>query len=245
MTSTMNEKNIEFFAEIAEEWWDLDGKFKLLHKFNPVRIKFIVDAIIKHNNINIDSELPLSNLKILDIGCGGGLVSMELAKLGAIVTGIDASDKNINIATAYALKNYPDLQTTFITADLDSFSEKTDILFDVVLSLEVIEHVNNYPLFIERCCQRVLPNGLFFGATINRTLKSLALAKFGAEYVLRWMPIGAHQWSKFVKPQEFITCLENNNIEVTALKGVSYSMLNGKWQLTSDTSMNYLIAGKL
>ena len=196
-TTTINKEEIDKFSKIAEEWWDPEGKFKPLHIFNPLRIKYIKNSIIKHFKIK-KKKLPLSGLKILDIGCGGGLIAEPMSRLGANITGIDASEKNINIAKAHLKKNK--LKINYKCASPENLNQKEN--FDVILNLEIIEHVQDVNLFLKSCSKMLNKGGIMFVATLNRTLESYIKAIVGAEYVMRWLPIGTHDWNKFIKPDE-------------------------------------------
>ena len=198
LMTTINKEEIQKFSKIADEWWDANGKFKPLHVFNPVRIKYIKEKCISHFNLKQNVDKPLSSLKILDIGCGGGLMSEPMCRLGAEVTGMDASSRNITVAQIHAEKN--NLKIEYI----NSSPEKNDLKkkFDVILNLEIVEHVDNLKLFLESSSQMLNKNGIMFIATINRTFESYIKAIVGAEYILRWLPIGTHEWNKFLKPEE-------------------------------------------
>ena len=196
--STVNKDEIEKFSKLADEWWDINGKFKPLHMFNPVRIEYILNISSAHFKIDKSKISPLKSLKILDIGCGGGLISEPMTRLGADVTAIDASNKNISIAKAHAKKN--NLNINY----LNNIPEKLNLKnkFDIILNLEVVEHVENLDLYLESCFKLLKPKGIMFTATLNRTLTSYIKAIVGAEYILRWLPIGTHDWNKFIKPEE-------------------------------------------
>ncbi len=227
MTSTIDPKEVEKFSRIADEWWSETGKFKPLHKFNPIRIDFISREISKNFKIN-------SDLKILDIGCGGGLIAEPFAKIGASVTAIDASEKNIAVAKIHAEKS--GLEIDYRVSSAEELDEK----FDVVFALEIIEHVADIDHFVSSCAKLVKPNGLLFVATMNRTLKSLALAKFAAEYVLRWLPIGTHDWKKFLKPSELNSKAISQNLKLENLTGFHYDILKDKWSETKNLDINYI-----
>ena len=197
--NTINKKEIEKFSKIAEEWWDPKGKFKPLHKFNPIRISYIKENIINTFNLQ-KNDSSLKGIKILDIGCGGGLLSEPMARMGADVTGIDASEKNINVAKLHAEKN--ELKIKYYCSSPENF--KTDDKFDVILNMEIIEHVDDVDFFLKSCAKLLKKNGIMFVATLNKTLKSYLFAIIGAEYVLGWLPIGTHEWEKFIKPEELI-----------------------------------------
>ncbi len=233
--NTVNKKEIEKFSKIAEEWWNPDGKFKPLHKFNPIRISYIKDNIIKTFKID-NKEKPLKKVKILDIGCGGGLLSEPMNKLGADVVGIDASEKNINIAKLHAKKNKLDIK--YICTSPDKFQSNKK--FDVILNMEIVEHVQDINFFLKSCSKLLKKNGIMFVATINKTLKSYLFAIVGAEYVLQWLPIGTHDWEKFVKPNELINILKKNNLTLDELDGMKFNLINNKWNISSDKSVNYI-----
>ena len=196
--STINKDEIEKFSKLANEWWDIEGKFKPLHMFNPIRIEYILNISQSYFKISKSNQLPLKNLKILDIGCGGGLISEPMCRLGANVTGIDASEKNINIAKLHASKN--NLNIKYLHTVPENFDQKDK--FDIILNLEVVEHVENLDLYLSSCHKLLKQNGIIFTATINKTFTSYIKAIIGAEYILRWLPIGTHDWNKFLKPEE-------------------------------------------
>ena len=197
--NTINKKEIEKFSRIAEEWWNPNGKFKPLHNFNPIRIKYIKENIVKDFNIK-SSDKPLKNIKILDIGCGGGLLSEPMCRLGASVVGIDASKKNIEVAKFHSKKNK--LKINYKVASPETL--KTKVKFDVILNMEIVEHVEDINFFIKESSNLLKKNGIMFIATLNKTLKSYAFAIIGAEYILKWLPIGTHDWEKFIKPNDLI-----------------------------------------
>ena len=234
-TSTINKKEIEKFSKIAEEWWDPFGKFKPLHKFNPIRISYIKDHIINSFKIN-NKEKPLENVKILDIGCGGGLLSEPMCRLGADVVGIDASEKNINIAKLHAEKN--NLKINYICSSPENL--KVNTKFDVILNMEIVEHVEDISLFLSSCSKLLRKNGIMFVATLNKTLKSYLFAIIGAEYILRWLPIGTHEWEKFVKPIDLINILKKYNLKVGSLDGMKFNLIKNEWSISSDKSVNYI-----
>ncbi len=237
--TTIDEVEIDKFSAIAAEWWDPFGKFKPLHKFNPVRLAYIRDGACAHFGRDRREKRPLEGLRLLDIGCGGGLVAEPMARLGASVTAIDASEANIKTALAHAGPLGLDIDYRATTAeDLLAAGEGP---FDIVLNLEVIEHVADPALFVESTSQLVAPDGMLVMATINRTLKALALAKIGAEYVLRWLPAGTHDPRKFVKPEEAKSALMKAGMTVTAEAGVSYNPLMDVWRISEDTDVNYML----
>ena len=233
--STVNKKEIEKFSKMAAEWWDPEGKFKPLHKFNPIRIKYIKDNIIYSFKLK-SKEQPLQKINILDIGCGGGLLSEPMARLGANVTGIDASDKNIKIAKLHAKKNK--LNINYICSSPEKV--KTKKKFDVILNMEIIEHVEDINFFIKSCSKLLKKNGLMFVATLNKTLKSYVFAIIGAEYVLRWLPIGTHDWEKFVKPEDLKNILSKNNLKIEKIDGMNFDIFKDEWSISKDTSINYI-----
>ena len=234
--NTINKKEIEKFSKIAEEWWDPNGKFKPLHKFNPIRISYIKENIINTFNLKNKKDNPLSEIKILDVGCGGGLLSEPLSRLGAEVFGIDASDNNIKIAKLHAKKS--NLNIKYFCSSPEKFKIKNE--FDVILNMEIVEHVEDVDFFLKSCSKLLKKNGIMFVATLNKTLKSYLFAIIGAEYVLKWLPIGTHEWEKFVKPDELINFLNKFNLKLTDLKGVKFDLLNNDWKFSSDTSVNYI-----
>ena len=233
--NTINKKEIEKFSKIAEEWWNPEGKFKPLHKFNPIRISYIKENIINSFKLT-NKDKPLNDIKILDIGCGGGLLSEPMCRLGAQVFGIDASEKNINIAKLHAKKN--DLKINYECASPENF--KTESKFDVILNMEIVEHVEDVDFFLKSCAKLLKKNGIMFVATLNKTLKSYLFAIIGAEYVLRWLPIGTHEWEKFVKPDDLIKILKDNNLKLDSLDGMKFNLVQDQWNLSSDKSINYI-----
>jgi 2-polyprenyl-6-hydroxyphenyl methylase/3-demethylubiquinone-9 3-methyltransferase len=233
--NSINSKEIEKFSKIAEEWWNPNGKFKPLHKFNPIRIEYIKDNIIKTFKIS-QKNSPLKNIKILDIGCGGGLLSEPMCRLGGDVTAIDASEKNINVAKIHAKKN--DLKINYICTSPEKL--KTKKKFDVILNMEIVEHVNDVDFFLKSCSNLLKKNGIMFVATLNKTLKSYAFAIIGAEYILRWLPIGTHEWEKFIKPDELTNILKKNNLYLNQLDGMKFNIITDNWNLSNDKSINYI-----
>ena len=233
--NTINKKEIEKFSKIAAEWWNPNGKFKPLHKFNPIRIKYIKDNIIKKFNLN-SSNKPLKTINILDVGCGGGLLSEPMSRLGANVVGIDASKKNIEVAKFHAKKNK--LKINYICASPEIL--KIQKKFDVILSMEIIEHVEDINFFIKKSSELLKKNGLMFIATLNKTLKSYIFAIVGAEYILKWLPIGTHDWNKFIKPDELIKITKINNLKLEKLDGMNFDLLTNEWNLSSNNSVNYI-----
>jgi 2-polyprenyl-6-hydroxyphenyl methylase/3-demethylubiquinone-9 3-methyltransferase len=234
--NSINKKEIEKFSKIAEEWWNPNGKFKPLHNFNPIRIKYIKENIIKDFNIK-SLEKPLKNINLLDIGCGGGLLSEPMCRLGANVVGIDASEKNIEVAKFHAKKNK--LKINYKIASPERL--KTKIKFDVILNMEIIEHVENIDFFIKESSKLLKKNGIMFVATLNKTLKSYMFAIIGAEYILKWLPIGTHDWEKFVRPDDLTKISKKNNLTLKKLDGMKFNILENSWKISNDTSVNYII----
>ena len=233
--NTINKKEIEKFSKIAEEWWDPEGKFKPLHKFNPIRISYIKNNIIQSFKLK-NKNKPLEKVKILDIGCGGGLLCEPMSRLGADVIGIDASDKNINVAKLHAKKNNLDIE--YLCATPETF--KTDMKFDVILNMEIVEHVENVDFFLKSSSELLKKNGLMFVATINKTLKSYLFAIIGAEYILNWLPIGTHEWEKFVKPEDLTNILNKYKLNLESLDGMKYNLFKDEWAVSKDKSINYI-----
>ena len=234
MTS-VNKKEIDKFSKMADEWWDPEGKFKPLHKFNPTRIKYIKESII--NNFKLKNKFrPLSGINILDIGCGGGLLSEPMSRMGANVTGIDASDKNIKIAKLHSKKNK--LKINYLCSSPEKLKIKKK--FDVILNMEIVEHVEDIDFFLKSCSKLLKKNGLMFVATINKTLKSYIFAIVGAEYVLRWLPIGTHEWEKFVKPEDLKKILMKYDLSLDKLDGMNFNIIKDEWSISRDLSVNYI-----
>ena len=233
--NTINKKEIEKFTKISEEWWNPEGKFKPLHKFNPSRISYIKENIIKTFRLK-NEDKPLKKIRILDIGCGGGLLSEPMKKLGAEVTGIDASGKNIEIAKLHAKKS--NLGIEYICTSPEKFNTK--IKFDVILNMEIIEHVENVDFFLKACAKLLKKNGIMFVATLNKTLKSYFFAIIGAEYVMRWLPIGTHEWEKFVKPEDLINFQKKNKMKLKKIDGMKFNLITDLWSLSNDKSVNYI-----
>ena len=233
--NTINKKEIEKFSKIAEEWWNPNGKFKPLHKFNPIRISYIKENIIKTFKLD-QKKTPLKNIKILDIGCGGGLLSEPICRLGAEVIAIDASKKNIEVAKLHAKKN--NLKINYICTSPEKLKVKNQ--FDVILNMEIVEHVENVNFFLKSCSKLLKKNGIMFVATLNKTLKSYIFAIVGAEYVLRWLPIGTHEWEKFLKPEDLISIQKENNLIVEKVDGMKFNLLTDQWSISKDKSVNYI-----
>ncbi len=234
--TTINQEEIQKFSKLADEWWDVSGKFKPLHMFNPIRIEYILDKTIEHFNIK-DVKLPLKGLKILDIGCGGGLISEPMSRLGASVTGIDASLKNIKIAQSHSIKN--NLKINYLNTSPEKMNET--VKYDVILNLEVVEHVENVDLYFKSCAKLLKRNGIMFTATLNRSFTSFIKAIIGAEYILRWLPIGTHDWNKFFKPKELEDKIIKLNFKILETKGLQFNLFTQEWKKSKDLSVNYII----
>ena len=238
-SSTINKKEIDKFSKIAEDWWNPEGKFKPLHQFNPERIKYIKDNTVKHFNLT-NKDKPFKNLNILDIGCGGGLLSEPMSRLGGNVTGIDASEKNIISAKIHAKQN--NLNISYFCNSPENF--KSNKKFDLVLNMEIVEHVEDVNFFIKKSSELLKKNGLMFVATLNRTLKSYIFAIIGAEYILRWLPIGTHEWNKFLTPEELTNFGQKNSLLVEKIDGMVFNPLANRWKVSQDCAVNYIIKFK-
>ena len=238
--SSIIEEEIKKFSDLAEEWWKPNGQFKTLHKFNPSRLEFIIKIIKENFKILETSNYPLKGISILDIGCGGGLLCEPLARLGADVTGLDASIKNKEAALIHAKKN--NLKINYIHTTLEELDIENT--FDVILNMEVVEHVNNQKEFIKRSCNMINPNGLIFIATLNKTIFSLIFAKFTAEYILNLLPKGTHDWNKFLTPEDIYAHIIRNNCEVLETVGINFNPLNNSWTSSQSTKANFIVAGK-
>lgn len=238
--STIDADEVARFSAMADEWWDPTGKFKPLHKFNPIRLGYIRDKLCEHFSRDPRSLTPLDGLTLLDVGCGGGLISEPLARMGATVTGIDASEQNIGTARAHAERSGVAVDYRSTTAeDLTAAGEA----FDIVLSLEVVEHVADVDLFLDSCTALVRDGGAMTLATLNRTPKAFMFGIVGAEYVMRWLPRGTHDWKKFVRPSELARGLRRNRIDVTDVSGLSFNPLTDEWRVSNDVSVNYILFG--
>ena len=240
MTTTINREEIQKFSDLADEWWDVNGKFKPLHMFNPIRIEYITEKIKQEFNLVNRNNNFLKDLKILDIGCGGGLISEPLARLGGEVTGIDASEKNIKVAKLHSKKNNLNINYLNKSPEQLNNSEK----FDIVLNLEIVEHVENVDLYIKSCSNLLKKNGIMFTATLNKTLISYIKAIIGAEYILRWLPIGTHDWNKFIKPEDLEKKLSLANFRTVDVKGLEFNPIFNKWKKSDNLSVNYIICSK-
>ena len=240
-SASVDDSEVERFSRLAATWWDPRGPMASLHKFNPVRLAYIRDKAAERFGRDAKKLDCLKSIRMLDIGCGGGILSEPLARLGAEMVGADPSEQNIAVALAHAKDNDVTVDYRATTAEeLAAAGER----FDVVLAMEVVEHVVDVDAFVAICASMVKPGGLMFAATLNRTLKSFALAIVGAEYVLRWLPRGTHQWDKFVTPQELEGAIERSGLRVTGERGVIYNPFADRWQLSSDMDVNYMLVAE-
>ncbi len=237
--SSIDPAEVERFSRIAAEWWDPRGKFAPLHKFNPVRLAFIRDQALYRFKRDANARRPFEGLRLLDIGCGGGLLSEPMTRLGFQVTGVDASECNIGTASAHAAEQ--GLAIDYRASTAEALVADGEPLFDVILNMEVIEHVADPGEYLRSCASLLKPGGLMIVATLNRTLKAMALAKVGAEYILRWLPIGTHDWNKFLTPEELRGFLAAEPVTVDGPYGVVFSPLTGKWTESSDVAVNYMM----
>lgn len=238
MTTTINKEEIQKFSKLADEWWDVNGKFKPLHMFNPIRIEYITDKIKQHFKINDSKTNFLDGLNILDIGCGGGLISEPMARLGGSITGIDASEKNIKVAKIHSQKSR--LKINYLNKSPEQLNDIEK--FDIILNLEIVEHVDNVDLYIGSCYKLLRKGGLMFTATLNRSLISYFKAIIGAEYILRWLPIGTHDWNKFLKPEELEELLQDKKFSTVDIKGLEFNPILNKWKKSNNLSVNYIIS---
>lgn len=238
---TLDPEEIERFSRIADEWWDPLGKFRPLHQLNPIRLQFIRDEVCRHFDKDSRAPSPLKGLNILDIGCGGGLLCEPMSRLGANVTGVDPANRTIEAASKHAKDMDLDINYRAIRAEqlLDAGEQ-----FDIVVNMEVIEHVPDVPAFLKICAGLIKPGGLMLASTLNRTLKSYGLAIIGAEYIMRWLPTGTHQWQRFVTPDELQQALLGAGLTDIEQTGMSYNPLTGTWALGSDMEVNYLASAK-
>ena len=236
--TTIDESEVERFSAMAAEWWNPRGKFRPLHKFNPVRLAYIRDQVAARFGRDPNAARPFEGLRFLDIGCGGGLLCEPMARLGAEVVGVDPSETNIEVAKLHAAESRVEVDYRAATAEeLADAGEK----FDVVLNMEVVEHVADVDLFVARCAEMVKPGGIMFVATINRTLKAMGLAIIGAEYLLRWLPKGTHQYDRLVRPQELEKALADAGMAIADRTGVTYNPLADRWAQSKDMDVNYML----
>ena len=234
--STIDKKEVNKFSKLANEWWNPKGKFKPLHVFNPIRIEFIKQKLISYYGINQKKQYPLKKLNILDIGCGGGLLCEPLKRLGANVTGIDASRSNIEVSKLHAKEM--NLNINYVHCSPENFKFKNK--FDIILNMEVVEHVSDVDFFIKNCSTMIKNKGIMFVATINKNLKSYFFSILGAEYILRWLPIGTHDWNKFLSPQELDIIAKKNKFINEDIVGIKYNIFSQKWEKSLDLSVNYI-----
>jgi len=234
--TTVDKIEIEKFSKIAKDWWNPNGKFKPLHLFNPARIEFIKKKLISHLSLNSNSSKPLKKLKILDIGCGGGLLCEPLNRLGATITGIDPSSENIKIAKLHSKEMNLNIEYINCAPEKLNFKNK----FDVILNMEVIEHVSDVNLFMQNCSKLIKTQGIMFVATLNKNLKSYVFGIIGAEYILRWLPIGTHDWDKFLAPKDLEDIMVNNNFLADETIGMKFNIFSNSWNTSEDTSVNYI-----
>jgi 2-polyprenyl-6-hydroxyphenyl methylase/3-demethylubiquinone-9 3-methyltransferase len=238
---TVDQDEVARFSRLSGQWWDAHGPMAALHKFNPVRLGYIRDRAAAHFDRDPNRLDSLAGLRMLDIGCGGGILAEPLARLGAIMVGIDPSQSNVSVAQHHAAQSRLAIDYRAATAEaLAAAGEK----FDVVLAMEVVEHVTDLGLFVDSAAAMVKSGGLLFVATLNRTIKSFALAIVGAEYVLRWLPRGTHQWDKFVTPNELEIAIEQSSLRLVAETGVIYNLFADRWQLSSDIDVNYMVVAE-
>ncbi|MDE2286347.1 MAG: bifunctional 2-polyprenyl-6-hydroxyphenol methylase/3-demethylubiquinol 3-O-methyltransferase UbiG [Hyphomicrobiales bacterium] len=240
-TGTMDRDEVARFSRLAGQWWNAQGPMAALHKFNPVRLAYVRDHAAAHFGRDPKRLDSLAGLRILDIGCGGGILSEPLARLGASVTGVDPSESNIAVAIRHAAQS--GLAIDYRSATAETLAAAGEV-FDLVLAMEVIEHVSDVGRFVDLAATLAKPGGLVFVATLNRTAKSFALAIVGAEYVLRWLPRGTHRWDKFVTPSELAAALENSGLRTTGETGVSYNLFADRWQLAADMDVNYMVVAE-
>lgn len=237
--SSIDPAEVARFSAVADQWWDPHGKFAPLHKFNPIRLGFIRRHALARFGRDPDAARPFEGLRLLDIGCGGGLLSEPMTRLGFSVTGVDASERNIGVAKLHAERS--GLEIDYRASTAEALLEAGEAPFDVVLNMEVIEHVADPKAFLADCARLLAPGGLMIVATLNRTLRSLAFAKVGAEYVLGWLPRGAHDWRKFLTPDELMTMAAGPGLSVKGPYGVIYNPLADRWTEGADCSINYMI----
>lgn len=236
--TSRDQDEIQGFADLADRWWDAEGPFAPLHKLNPARVRSIADACATHFHRDLDGKAPFSDLSLLDIGCGGGLITEPFCRLGFNVTGADAAEENVATARRHAKTSGLDINYLAAAPEEDFLSGKT---FDAVFALEVVEHVADIDLFVHSVCEKVKPGGIVVFSTLNRTLRSLVLGKGIAEYVLNWVPAGTHDWSKFVKPSELARVLRTDAFDLKSITGLEFDMATGEWTSGSDVSVNYIL----
>jgi 2-polyprenyl-6-hydroxyphenyl methylase / 3-demethylubiquinone-9 3-methyltransferase len=239
--TTIDREEIARFSRLAQQWWDPRGPMAALHKFNPVRLAYIRDRAAAHFDRDPLQRDSLAGLRVLDIGCGGGILCEPLTRLGASVVGVDPSESNILVAQQHAARS--GLTINYRNSTVEALAEAGEV-FDVVLAMEVVEHVADVPLFVKLAAKTVKPGGLMFVATLNRTAKSFALAIVGAEYILRWLPRGTHQWDKFVMPDELELAIEQGGLRIIGETGVIYNVFADRWQLSADMDVNYMVVAE-
>ena len=239
---SIDEGEVARFSALAAKWWDVKGEFAPLHKFNPTRVGFVRETCLDHFRLDARDRAPFKGLQLLDVGCGGGLLSEPMCRMGFQVTGLDASEKNIGTASAHATQGGLDIR--YLNRTVEQLADEGEVLYDVVLCMEVIEHVTDPEAFLKTCASLVKPGGILFCATLNRTLKSRALAIVGAEYILRWVPAGTHDWNKFLHPSEIHEFLQDTPLTPEKAVGVTYNPLRDKWILSDDTAVNYMVVAK-
>ena len=242
MIKNINEREIEKFSNMSYDWWNPNGKFTALHSINPIRIKFVLDVIFKNYGLNPLKDRSLKKIKILDVGCGGGLISEPMAKLGAQIEGIDADVDSIKIAKEHARKE--NLKIKYTNENLDMLIADNFRKFDVIFALEVLEHVDYPDDFLSKIASLTEENGLVFVSSINKNIKSLLLAKYLAEYVLNWVPRGTHDWNKFINPSDLEKMMFKNSFELISCKGIIFNPMTLSWKIGKDTSINYIMAFK-
>lgn len=238
---TINKKEIDHFSKLSQEWWNPKGPFKTLHQLNPLRMGFMKKCLIEHMNLNGDEIEPLKNIKVLDIGCGGGLVSESYARLGSTVIGVDASEESIQISTIHASKQDIMKRITYKNTSAEELSKDHEGYFDVISAMEVVEHVENVDLFIQSLSKMLRPGGAFFISTLNKTARSYLLAILGAEYVLNIVPRGTHDWNKFITPENLTLKLSEHDLSLEKAIGISYNPISEKFTMDDDLSVNYLM----
>jgi len=238
--STASPDEVAKFARMADTWWDTSGPFRPLHKFNPARIRFIRDRLAQHFGRDVASDQPFTGLDLLDVGCGGGLISEPMARLGFAVTGLDAAEDNIKTAQVHAERS--GLSINYEATTPEAWAQEAT--FDVVLALEVVEHVTDITVFLDAVAQRVKPGGVLVLATLNRTVKAFLLGKVAAEYVLRWLPAGTHDWRKFVRPSKLASAVRKSGLVVSEIAGLSFDLMTDSWRESRDLGVNYMMVAK-